>query len=168
VGVAYFLMSEENVARQTALPWMSFGSDAEGQAPEGPFLLSSTHPRAYGNFARLLGKYVREEGRLTLAEAVRKLSALPARNLGLHDRGLIKTGYYADLVVFDPAAIADHATYEKPQQFATGVSEVVVNGALALSAGEPTAARPGRVVRGRGWTGWKDGGCRRSAKDWTW
>jgi N-acyl-D-amino-acid deacylase len=168
VGVAYFLMSEENVARQTALPWMSFGSDAEGQAPEGPFLLSSTHPRAYGNFARLLGRYVRDEGRLTLAEAVRKLSALPAHNLGLHDRGLIKTGYYADLVVFDPARIADHATYERPQQFATGVSEVVVNGKLALAAGEPTAARPGRVVRGRGWTGWKDGGCRRSAKAWTW
>jgi N-acyl-D-amino-acid deacylase len=168
VGVAYFLMSEENVARQTALPWVSFGSDAEGQAPEGPFLLSQPHPRAYGNFVRVLGKYARDEKRLTLSEAVRKLAALPARNLGLHDRGLIRTGYFADLVVFDPKTVSDHATYEKPQQFATGVSEVVVNGTLALKAGEPTAARPGRVVRGRGWTGWKDGGCRKSAKDWSW
>jgi len=168
VGVAYFLMSEENVARQTALPWMSFGSDAEGQAPEGPFLLSAPHPRAYGNFSRLLARYVRDEKRLPLADAVRKLSALPAHNLGLHDRGLLKTGYYADVVVFDPAAIQDHATFEKPQQFATGVSEVVVNGQLALEKGEATAARPGKVVRGRGWTGWKDGGCRKSAKDWSW
>ncbi|MET0274714.1 MAG: D-aminoacylase [Phenylobacterium sp.] len=168
VQVVYFLMSEANVARQTALPWMSFGSDAEGQAPEGPFLLSSTHPRAYGNFARLLAKYVRVEKRLTLADAVRKLSAQPAANLGLADRGHLKVGYFADVVVFDPATIQDHATFDKPQQFATGVSEVVVNGQLALKAGEPTAARPGRVVRGRGWTGRPDGGCRASAKDWSW
>jgi N-acyl-D-amino-acid deacylase len=168
VGAAYFLMSEENVARQTALPWLSFGSDAEGQAPEGPFLQSQPHPRAYGNFVRVLGKYSRDEKRLSLAEAVRKLAALPAHNLGLHDRGLLKTGYYADVVVFDPKTVADHATYEKPQQFATGVSEVVVNGQLALKAGEPTRARPGRVVRGRGWTGWKDGGCRKSAAAWSW
>jgi N-acyl-D-amino-acid deacylase len=168
VQVVYFLMDEANVARQTALPWVSFGSDAEGQAPEGPFLLSSTHPRAYGNFARLLAKYVRDEKRLSLAEAVRKLSALPAHNLGLHDRGLLKVGNYADVVVFDPATIQDHATFEKPQQFATGVSEVVVNGTLALEGGEPTRARPGQVVRGRGWTGWKDGGCRKSAADWSW
>jgi N-acyl-D-amino-acid deacylase len=168
VGVAYFLMSEENVARQTALPYMSFGSDEGGQAPEGPFLLSQPHPRAYGNFARFLGKYVRDEKRATLADAVRRLSALPAHNLGLHERGLLKAGYYADVVVFDPAKIADHATFEKPQQFATGVSEVVVNGALALANGEPTAARPGRVVRGRGWKGWKDGGCRKSASAWSW
>lgn len=168
VQVVYFLMDEANVARQTALPWMSFGSDAEAQAPEGPFLLSSTHPRAYGNFSRLLGKYVRDETRLTLSEAVRKLSALPAHNLGLHDRGLLKVGNYADVVVFDPATVQDHATFEKPQQFSTGVSEVVVNGQLALANGEPTAARPGQVVRGRGWTGWKDGGCRTSAKDWSW
>jgi N-acyl-D-amino-acid deacylase len=168
VQVVYFLMDEANVARQTALPWMSFGSDAEGQAPEGPFLLSSTHPRAYGNFSRLLAKYVRDEKRLTLSEAVRKLSAQPAHNLGLHDRGLLKVGNYADVVVFDPATVQDHATFEKPQQFATGVSEVVVNGQLALANGEPTAARPGQVVRGRGWTGWKDGGCRTSAKDWSW
>jgi len=168
VQVIYFLMDEANVARQTALPWMSFGSDAEGRAPEGPFLLSSTHPRAYGNFARLLAKYVREEKRLTLSEAVRKLTSLPAHNLGLRDRGMLKVGNYADVVVFDPATIQDHATFEKPQQFATGVSEVVVNGQLALEGGEATTARPGQVVRGRGWTGWKDGGCRVSAKDWTW
>ncbi|MFN9848934.1 MAG: N-acyl-D-amino-acid deacylase family protein [Alphaproteobacteria bacterium] len=168
VQVIYFLMDEANVARQTALPWMSFGSDAEGRAPEGPFLLSSTHPRAYGNFARLLAKYVREEKRLTLAEAIRKLTALPAHNLGLRDRGMLKVGNYADVVVFDPATIQDHATFEKPQQFATGVSEVVVNGTLALEGGEATTARPGQVVRGRGWTGWKDGGCRVSAKDCTW
>jgi len=168
VQVVYFLMDEANVARQTALPWLSFGSDAEGQAPEGPFLLSSTHPRAYGNFSRLLAKYVRDEKRLTLSEAVRKLSALPAHNLGLHDRGMLKVGNYADVVVFDPATIQDHATFEKPQQFSTGVSEVVVNGQLSLAGGEPTAARPGQVVRGRGWTGWKDGGCRTAAKDWSW
>lgn len=168
VQVIYFLMDEANVARQTALPWMSFGSDAEGRAPEGPFLLSSTHPRAYGNFARLLAKYVREEKRLSLAEAIRKLSSQPAHNLGLRDRGMLKVGNYADVVIFDPATIQDHATFETPQQFATGVSEVVVNGTLALEGGEPTAARPGQVVRGRGWTGWQDGGCRVSAKDWRW
>lgn len=168
VQVVYFSMLEANVARQVALPYMSFGSDAEAQAPEPPFTLSSTHPRAYGNFARLLAKYVREEKRLTLAEAVRKLSALPAHNLGLKARGLLKPGYYADVVVFDPATIQDHATFEKPHQFSTGVSEVVVNGEVALAAGEPTDARPGRVVRGRGWTGWEDGGCRKSAKDWSW
>ena len=168
VQVIYFLMNEANVARQTALPWMSFGSDAEGRAPEGAFLLSSTHPRAYGNFARLLAKYVREEKRLSLAEAIRKLTSLPAHNLGLRDRGMLKVGNYADVVVFDPATIQDHATFEKPQQFATGVSEVVVNGQLALERGEATAARPGQVVRGRGWTGWNDGGCKVSAKDWRW
>ncbi len=168
VQVIYFLMDEDNVARQTALPWMSFGSDAEGRAPEGPFLLSSTHPRAYGNFARLLAKYVREEKRLSLAEAIRKLTSLPAHNLGLRDRGMLKVGNYADVVVFDPTTIQDHATFEKPQQFATGVSEVVVNGQLALERGEATTTRPGQVVRGRGWTGWKDGGCRVSAKDWRW
>ncbi|WP_374473183.1 amidohydrolase family protein [Phenylobacterium sp.] len=168
VQVVYFLMADENVARQTALPWMSFGSDAESQAPEGPFLLSSTHPRAYGNFARLLARYVRDEKRLSLAEAVRKLSALPAHNLGLADRGRLRVGDMADVVVFDPARIQDHATYEKPQQFATGVSHVLVNGQLALENGEPTAARPGRVVRGRAWTGRPDGGCRSSASDWSW
>ncbi len=168
VQVVYFLMSEANTARETAIPWVSFGSDAGALAPEGVFLQSSTHPRAYGNVARLLGKYVREEKTLSLAEAVRKLSAQPAHNLGLHDRGMIKVGNYADLVVFDPATIADHGTFEKPQQFATGVSHVVVNGQIALADGEPTKARPGQVVRGRGWTGWKDGGCRASAKAWSW
>jgi N-acyl-D-amino-acid deacylase len=168
VQVVYFLMSEANTARETAIPWVSFGSDAGALAPEGVFLQSSTHPRAYGNVARLLGKYVREEKTLSLAEAVRKLSAQPAHNLGLHDRGMIKVGNYADLVVFDPATVADHATFAKPHQFATGVSHVVVNGQLALADGEPTAARPGQVVRGRGWKGWKDGGCRASAKAWSW
>ncbi|HEX5379258.1 MAG TPA: D-aminoacylase [Phenylobacterium sp.] len=168
VQVVYFLMSEPNTARETALPWVSFGSDAGALAPEGVFLQSSTHPRAYGNVARLLGKYVREEKTLTLAEAVRKLSAQPAHNLGLHDRGMIRTGAYADLVVFDPATVADHGTFERPQQFATGVSHVVVNGQVALADGEPTAARPGQVVRGRGWKGWPDGGCRASAKAWSW
>lgn len=168
VQVVYFLMSEANVKREMGLPWVSFGSDAAAMAPEGVFLQSSTHPRAYGNVARVLGKYVREEKALSLSDAVRRLSALPAHNLGLHDRGLIKAGYYADLVVFDPATIADHATFEKPQQFSTGVSDVVVNGRLALENGEATTARPGQVVRGRGWSGWKDGGCRASAKDWSW
>jgi N-acyl-D-amino-acid deacylase len=168
VQVVYFLMSEANVAREMAIPWVSFGSDAGALAPEGVFLQSSTHPRAYGNVARVLGKYVRDDKALTLAEAVRRLSAQPAHNLGLHDRGMIKVGNYADLVVFDPATISDHATFAKPQQFATGVSHVVVNGRLALADGEPTAARPGQVVRGRGWTGWKDGGCRASAKAWSW
>jgi N-acyl-D-amino-acid deacylase len=168
VGAAYFLMSEENVARQTALPYMSFGSDAEGQAPEGVFKLSQPHPRAYGNFVRLLGKYVREEKRLSLAEAVQKLSALPAHNLGLRERGRLLEGFFADVVVFDPATVADHATFPQPQQLATGVSHVLVNGQLALADGEPTQARPGRVVRGRGWKGWPDGGCRKSAAEWNW
>jgi len=166
--VVYFLMSEANVAKETALPWMSFGSDAAGMAPEGVFLRSSTHPRAYGNFVRVLGKYARDEKTLTLPEAVRKLSAQPAHNLGLHDRGLLKTGYFADVVVFDPKTVSDHATFEKPQQLATGVEQVVVNGQLVLKDGEATGAHGGRVVRGRGWTGWKDGGCRKSAQDWTW
>jgi N-acyl-D-amino-acid deacylase len=168
VGVVYFLMSEENVKRQTGLPWMSFGSDAEAPAPEGVFLLSSTHPRAYGNVARLLGKYVREEKALTLPDAVRRLSAMPAAELGLKDRGRLAPGYFADVVVFDPARIQDHATFAKPHQFSTGVEQVLINGRLALKDGEPTGAATGRVVRGRGWTGWKDGGCRKSAADWSW
>ncbi len=168
VQVVYFLMSEQNVARQTALPWMSFGSDASAQAPEGVFLKSSTHPRAYGNFARLLGKYVREEKTTSLADAVRRLSAFPAQNLGLKDRGMLKAGYYADVVVFDPATIGDVGTYEQPKQFAVGVSDVFVNGKQALKDGEPTGQLAGQVVRGRGWNGWSDGGCRASAKDWSW
>ncbi|HXQ31685.1 MAG TPA: D-aminoacylase [Steroidobacteraceae bacterium] len=168
VGVAYFLMSEDNVRRETALPWVSFGSDEAAPAPEGVFLASNPHPRAYGNFARLLGKYVRDEHALPLAEAIRKLTSLPASNLSLTDRGRLKPGYVADLVVFDPATIADHATYERPHQFATGVSEVVVNGRLALKDGEPTGAATGRVVRGRAFTGRPGGGCRASSRDWRW
>ena len=168
VGVAYFLMSEENVKRETALPWVSFGSDEAAPAPEGVFLESNNHPRAYGNFARLLGHYVREEHALSLGEAIRKLSALPASNLSLADRGRLKAGYVADVVVFDPATIADHATYERPHQLATGVSEVFVNGQLAFRDGKPTGAATGRVVRGRAWKGAPGGGCRASSHDWTW
>lgn len=168
VGVAYFLMSEDNVRRQVGLPWMSFGSDEAAQAPEGVFLLSNAHPRAYGNFARVLGRYVREQHALTLADAVRRLSGLPAQNLALADRGLLHEGYFADVVVFDPKTIADHATFEKPHQYATGVSEVLVNGRIALRAGEPTGAKPGRFVRGRAWTGREGGGCRASSQVWTW
>jgi N-acyl-D-amino-acid deacylase len=168
VQVVYFLMSEENVERQTTLPWMSFGSDAAALAPEGVFLKSSTHPRAYGNFAKVLGHYVRDRKALSLAEAVRRMTSFPAHNLGLKDRGLLKAGYFADVVVFDPATIADKATYNDPRQYAVGVSHVVVNGGLALADGEPTGKLSGRVVRGRAWTGWEDGGCRASAKDWSW
>lgn len=169
VDVAYFLMSEDNINRQAALPYVSFGSDESAQAPEGVFLKSSAHPRAYGNFARVLAKYVRDDKLVSLPEAIRRLSALPASNLSIADRGMLKTGYYADVVVFDPAAIQDHATFEKPQQFATGVSEVVVNGTVALAKGEPTGALPGRFVRGRAWVGNKEGGgCRDKASDWSW
>ncbi len=158
VGTAYFLMSEDNVARQTALPWMSFGSDAGSQAPRGKFLLSSVHPRTYGTFARLLGKYVRDEHRLSLAEAVRKLSYQPTSNLGITDRGLIRPGMHADLAIFDPAKIADTATYDKPQQFAVGMRDVLVNGQPVLLDGEMTPARPGRAVTGPG-TGTGTGRC---------
>jgi N-acyl-D-amino-acid deacylase len=150
VGTAYFLMDEANVAKQTALPWVSFGSDAESQAPEGAFLLSSTHPRAYGNVARLLGKYVRDEKTTTLADAVRRLSGFPAANLGIKDRGVLKVGNYADLAIFDPATIADTATYAKPQQYAVGMRHVFVNGVQVLRDGEHTGAKPGRVVPGPG------------------
>lgn len=161
----YFLMSEDNVRRQTSLPWMSFGSDAEAAAPEGVFLKSSTHPRAYGNFARLLGRYVRDGKTAPLADAVRRLTSLPARNLGLKDRGMLKLGMAADVVVFDPATIGDHATFEKPMQFATGVRDVFVNGTQVLKGGEPTGATPGRFVKGAGWTGWPGGGaCRKAGK----
>jgi N-acyl-D-amino-acid deacylase len=151
IQVAYFGMDEANVARQTQIPWMSFGSDASAQAPEGVFLKSSTHPRAYGNFARLLGKYVREEKRLTLQEAVRRLTSFPASNLGIEGRGSLKPGHFADLAVFDPATIRDNATFEKPQQYAMGMRHVFVNGVAVLRDGEHTGATPGRVVRGRGW-----------------
>ena len=150
VSTAYFLMDEANVARQVALPWMSFGSDAAAQAPRGVFLKSSTHPRAYGNVARLLGKYVRDEQRATLPDAVRRLTSLPASNLGIKDRGLLRPGMIADLAIFDAATIADKATFDKPQQFAVGMRHVLVNGVAVLSDGDMTAARPGRAVRGPG------------------
>ncbi|MBA3767748.1 MAG: amidohydrolase family protein, partial [Acidobacteria bacterium] len=150
VDAVYFLMSEENVKKQLRLPWVSIGSDASSMATEGVFLKSSTHPRAFGNFARLLGKYVREEKVLTLAEAVRRMSGLPAANLGLDGRGFLKEGMYADVVVFDPMTIADRATFEKPHQYATGVRHVFVNGAQVLKDGEHTGAKPGRALWGPG------------------
>ncbi|MBV9930747.1 MAG: D-aminoacylase [Alphaproteobacteria bacterium] len=151
IQVAYFSMDEANVRREVALPWMSFGSDASSQAPEGVFLKSSTHPRAYGNFARLLGKYVREEKALTLQEAVRRLAALPAANLGIRDRGTLAPGKLADVVVFDPATIRDTATFEKPQSYAIGMRHVFVNGVQVLKDGAHTGATPGRFVHGPGW-----------------
>ncbi|MFL5295393.1 MAG: amidohydrolase family protein [Phenylobacterium sp.] len=168
VQVVYSSMTETNVQKQMKLPWVSFGSDAAAMAPEGVFLLSSTHPRAYGNFVRVLGKYSREEKLIGLPEAVRRLAALPAHNLGLHDRGMLKVGDYADVVVFDPKTVTDHATFVKPQQLATGVTDVLVNGQPVLRDSQATGAHAGQVVRGRGWKGWKDGGCRASAKAWTW
>jgi N-acyl-D-amino-acid deacylase len=168
VGLAYFLMNEDNIRRQVALPWVSFGSDEAGDAPEGVFLLSAAHPRAYGNFARVFAEYVRKDHALRLEEAVRKLSSLPADNLSLKDRGRLKPGAFADVVVFDPNAIQDHATYKDPHQLATGVSYVVVNGKMAIQNGEPTGAASGRVVRGRAWSGMSQGGCRGSAKEWKW
>ena len=150
IQVAYFSMNEDNVRRQVALPWVSFASDAEAQAPEGVFLKSSTHPRAYGNFARVLGKFVREEKVISLAEAVRKLSALPADNLRLPGRGRLLPGNFADVVIFDPATIADTATFAKPQQLAVGVAHVWVNGVQVLKDGTPTGAPAGRHVKGPG------------------
>ena len=155
VGTVYFLMSEDNVRRQVQLPWMSFGSDAEAPATEGVFLRSNTHPRAYGNFARLLGRYVRDEKLVPLPEAIRRLTSLPAENLQLRRRGMLRPGYHADVVVFDPARVQDHATFERPHQYSTGVQHVFVNGVQVLRNGEHTDARPGRVVRGPGWRGWR-------------
>ena len=164
VGTAYLLMSEDNVRRQVALPWMSFGSDAAAMAPEGVFLLSNPHPRAYGNFARVLARYVRDEHAITLEDAVRRLSALPAQNLAIADRGMLKDGYFADVVVFDPQKIQDHATFEKPHQYATGVSEVLVNGELALKAASPPARRrAGSCAGGRGRDGMAAAAARRAA-----
>jgi N-acyl-D-amino-acid deacylase len=166
VEVAYFLMSEGNVKRQIALPWVSFGSDAAAPAPEGVFLKASDHPRAYGNFARLLAKYVREEKVISLQEAIRKLTSLPASNLSLQHRGRLMVGYFADIVVFDPTKIQDHSTFEKPHQLATGVEDVWVNGNRALQDGVATGAASGRFVRGRAWSGAPGGGCRASSRDW--
>ncbi|MCL4785960.1 MAG: D-aminoacylase [Verrucomicrobia bacterium] len=153
VDTVYFLMSEENVRKQIKLPWVSFNSDAASLAPEGVFLRSNPHPRAYGNFARLLGKYVREEKLISLEEAVCRLTSFPAETLKLDRRGALKPGHFADIVVFDPVKIHDHATFEKPHQYATGVSDVFVNGVQVIKDGEHTGAKPGQVVRGPGWKG---------------
>lgn len=153
VGTVYFLMSEENVRKQIGLPWVSFGSDAESLAPEGVFLKSNPHPRAYGNFARLLGRYVRDEQLIPLTEAVRRLTSLPASNLRLVRRGSLTPGYYADVVVFDPTTIQDHAQFDDPHHYSTGVLHVFVNGIQVLNDGEHTGATPGQVVRGPGWQG---------------
>jgi N-acyl-D-amino-acid deacylase len=150
VGTVYFLMSEDNVRKQIKLPWISFCSDAESSAPEGAFLKASAHPRAYGNFAKLLGRYVRDEKLIPLEEAVRRLTTLPASNLKIKERGALKPEYFADVVVFDPTKIADHATYEKPQQYSTGMVHVFVNGQQVLRDGEHTGAKPGQVVYGPG------------------
>ena len=168
VGTVYFLMSEEEVARKVALPWMSFGSDGAAVSAEGDFLKSNLHPRSYGNFARVLGRYVRDEKRAPLEDVIHRMTGHPAAVLNLADRGLLKAGQFADVVVFDPAKIQDHATYTAPHQYATGVSQVIVNGEIALADGEPTDARPGRFVRGRAWTGREGGGCRAAASDWDW
>jgi N-acyl-D-amino-acid deacylase len=153
VGTIYFVMDEDNVRKKVGLPWVSFGSDESAPAPEGVFLESNPHPRAYGTFARLLGRYVRDEKLITLAEAVRRMTSLPATNLKLRRRGSLAVGNYADVVIFDPGRIQDHATYDKPHRYSTGVRDVFVNGVQVLRDGEHTGAKPGRVVRGPGWTG---------------
>ena len=168
VGVAYFLMSEDNVRKEVALPWMSFGSDEAAPAPEGVFLLAKDHPRAYGNVARLLGHYVREMHDVALPDAIRRLTSMPADDLSLRDRGRVRVGGFADLVVFDPRTVADHATYDRPAQLATGVADVLVNGRFALRNGQPTGTATGRVVHGRAWTGIPGGGCRAASSDWSW
>lgn len=155
VSTVYFMMSEDNVKKQLTLPWVSFCSDAESPATEGVFLKSNPHPRAYGNFARVIGKYARDEKVLPLEEAIRKLTSLPAANLKLQQRGSLAPGYFADVLVFDPAKIQDHATFEKPHQYTTGMIHVFVNGTQVLRDGEHTGAMPGRFVRGPGWRGVK-------------
>lgn len=159
VGTVYFIMSEDNVKREVGLPWMSFGSDEASEVPEGVFLKSSSHPRAYGNFARVLAEYVRKDKVAQLPDAIRRLTSLPASNIGARNRGWLAPGYYGDVVVFDPATIQDHATFEKPKQLATGVDDVFVNGVQVVADGRHTGAKPGRVVRGPGWTGWPGGGA---------
>ena len=151
VGVGYFLMNEENVKKQLALPWVSFGSDAASYTNEGVFLKSSAHPRAYGNFVRVIGKYTRDEKVISLQQAVYKLAKLPADNLKLKRRGELKPGNFADIVIFDPATVTDHATYDKPHQYATGISDVFVNGVQVLKDGNHTGATPGRFIHGPGW-----------------
>jgi N-acyl-D-amino-acid deacylase len=152
IGTLYFVMSEENVKKELAKPWISFGSDEASQSAEGVFLKSNPHPRAYGCFARVLGKYVRDEKVISLPEAVRRLSGLPATNLGLDHRGLLQEGMFADVVVFDPATIADRATFDKPHQYAVGMKHVLVNGAQVLKDGDHTGAKPGRALAGPGKT----------------
>ena len=154
VDAVFFLMSEANVLKQIKKPWISFGSDAGALANEGVFIEKSTHPRAYGNFARVLGKYSRDEKAITLTEAIRRMTSLPASNAGIYDRGQLKKDYYADIVVFDPEEIADRATFENPHQYAVGVEHVFVNGVQVLNHGKHTGAMPGMVVRGPGWSGW--------------
>lgn len=153
VGTVYFLMSEENVKRQIKLPWVSFGSDAGSPATNDPFTRTSTHPRAYGNFSRLLGKYVRDEKVISLEEAVRRLTLLPATNLKIRGRGRIAPGYFADIAIFNPETIQDHATFENPHAYSTGMVHVFVNGEQVLREGKHTGATPGRIVRGPRWTG---------------
>ena len=161
VSTAYFMMDEANVRRQVGLPWIAFGSDESAPASEGVFLLSNSHPRAYGNVARLLGHYVREEKATTLQSAIQRLTSFPAKNLGIRDRGSLAAGNYADLVVFDPQTIGDHATYAQPAQYASGVRDVFVNGIPVLRNGQATGRKAGQVVRGPGWQGWPNGGqCR--------
>ncbi len=155
VGTIYFLMSEQNIKKKIAIPWMAFDSDAASLEPEGVFLKRNPHPRAYGSFARLLGKYARDEKIIPLEEAIRRLTSFSAENLGLKRRGSLKPGHLADIVIFDPESIQDHATFEKPHQYSTGVHHVFVNGTQVLKDGEHTGAKPGRVVRGPGWKGWK-------------
>jgi N-acyl-D-amino-acid deacylase len=153
VGTIYFTMSEDNVRKQIALPWVSFCSDSASLAPEGVFLKSNPHPRAYGSFARLLGKFARDEGIISLQEAVRRLTALPCENLKIDRRGRLLPGYFADVVIFDPATIQDHATFARPHQYATGMQHVFVNGVQVIAEGDHTGAKPGQVVRGPGWQG---------------
>ncbi|MDX2045517.1 MAG: amidohydrolase family protein, partial [Chitinophagaceae bacterium] len=152
VGVAYFLMNEENVKKQVAIPWVSFGSDEGSYTNEGVFLKSNAHPRAYGTFARVLGKYSRDEKVISLQDAISKLSKLPATNLKIKKRGELKVGNYADIVIFDPASVKDNATFDKPHQYASGMMHVFVNGVQVLKDGEHTGAKPGRFVKGPGYT----------------
>jgi N-acyl-D-amino-acid deacylase len=158
IDTVYFSQSEENLRKKIALPWVSFCSDSPSLAPEGIFLKSSVHPRAYGSFARLLAKFVREEKLITMQEAIRKLAALPADNLKLDRRGRLLVNYFADVVVFDPGKIQDHATYENPHQYSTGMIHVFVNGVQVLKDGSHTGAKPGRFVHGPGWNRTKTSG----------
>jgi N-acyl-D-amino-acid deacylase len=150
VGTIYFMMSDDNVKKEIALPWVSFASDAGSIAPEGVFLKSAAHPRAYGSFIRVLGKYVRDEHVLSMPDAIRKLAALPSSNLGLERRGQLKPGMFADVVIFDPLTVADKATFDKPHAYAVGVRDVLVNGVLVLKDGEHTGQKPGRALWGPG------------------